>query len=79
MSLIVVSGTFIWCAQALGLHRKCINVRFTPNEIMARTQLWWGLYLLDCMMSTAHGQSLAIDDHDCDEFSSDDLPATAYP
>ena len=79
MSLIVVSGTSIRCAQALGLHRRCINARFTPNEIMARTRLWWGLYLLDRIMSTAHGRPLAIDDHDCDEFSSDDIPATAYP
>jgi hypothetical protein len=76
--LLTFLGTSIRCAQALGLHRRVINLRFTTKEQIARTRLWWVLYLLDSMISTAHGRPLAIEEKYCDDFAPDDIPSDTY-
>lgn len=64
-------GSAIRIAQALGLHRRCINDRITNREILNhRRRLWRSLYVCDCVSSVNLGRPLMINDYDYDDADS---------
>ncbi|KAI5950003.1 hypothetical protein KGF57_004513 [Candida theae] len=64
-------GSAIRIAQALGLHRRCINDRITNRDILShRRRLWRSLYVCDCVSSVNLGRPLMINDYDYDDADS---------
>ncbi|CCE43418.1 Fungal specific transcription factor domain family protein [Candida parapsilosis] len=65
-------GSAIRIAQALGLHRRCINARITNQEILNhRRRLWRSLYVCDCVSSVNLGRPLMVNDYDYDDADSE--------
>ena len=63
-------GTAIRVAQALGLHRRCINESIADAEIRNhRRRLWRSLYVCDCVSSVNLGRPLMINDYDYDDYN----------
>lgn len=63
-------GKAIRMAQDIGLHRSCSNWNLPPSEIETRHRVFYGLYILDRLMSARAGKPLTILDRDFDT----DLP-----
>lgn len=64
-------GSAIRIAQALGLHRRCINDRITNREILNhRRRLWRSLYVCDCVSSLNLGRPLMVNNYDYDDAES---------
>ncbi|KAK9476116.1 fungal-specific transcription factor domain-containing protein [Lipomyces japonicus] len=66
-------GSAIRFAQALGLHRKCVNMTFPKPQRLLRQRLWRTLYIQDRFWSSAMGRPLAIDDCDWDDRDSKEI------
>ncbi|KAI5960174.1 uncharacterized protein KGF55_004897 [Candida pseudojiufengensis] len=61
-------GNAIRIAQALGLHRHCINSRIENIDIKNhRRRLWRSLYVCDCISGVNLGRPLMINDYDYDD------------
>ncbi|KAI5951290.1 hypothetical protein KGF54_004364 [Candida jiufengensis] len=61
-------GNAIRIAQALGLHRQCINSRIENVDIKThRRRLWRSLYVCDCVSGVNLGRPLMINDYDYDD------------
>ncbi|KAI5954115.1 hypothetical protein CANMA_004954 [Candida margitis] len=66
-----VNCSAIRIAQALGLHRRCINNRITDRDILNhRRRLWRSLYVCDCVSSVNLGRPLMINAYDYDDANS---------
>ncbi|KAK9239882.1 fungal-specific transcription factor domain-containing protein [Lipomyces kononenkoae] len=66
-------GTAIRFAQALGMHRKCVNMTFSKPQRIVRQRLWLTLYIQDRFWSSSLGRPLAIDDCDWDDRDTSEL------
>ncbi|KAK9458179.1 fungal-specific transcription factor domain-containing protein [Dipodascopsis uninucleata] len=66
-------GSAIRFAQALGMHRKCVNMTFPKQQRIVRQRLWRTLYIHDRLWSSSLGRPLAIDDCDWDDRDTTDL------
>ncbi|KAK9471924.1 fungal-specific transcription factor domain-containing protein [Dipodascopsis tothii] len=66
-------GSAIRFAQALGLHRKCVNLTFPKQQRILRRRLWRTLYIQDRFWSSSLGRPLAIDDCDWDDRDTSEL------
>ncbi|KAK9449019.1 fungal-specific transcription factor domain-containing protein [Limtongia smithiae] len=60
-------GSAIRFAQALGMHRKCVNMTFAKPQRIMRQRIWRTLYIQDRFWSSSLGRPLAIDDTDWDD------------
>ncbi|KAK9314575.1 fungal-specific transcription factor domain-containing protein [Lipomyces starkeyi] len=66
-------GSAIRFAQALGMHRKCVNMTFPKPQRIMRQRLWRTLYIQDRFWSSSLGRPLAIDDCDWDDRDTSEL------
>ncbi|KAK9248837.1 fungal-specific transcription factor domain-containing protein [Lipomyces tetrasporus] len=66
-------GSAIRFAQALGMHRKCVNMTFPKPQRIVRQRLWRTLYIQDRFWSSSLGRPLAIDDCDWDDRDATEL------
>ncbi|KAK9466122.1 fungal-specific transcription factor domain-containing protein [Lipomyces arxii] len=66
-------GLAIRFAQALGMHRKCVNMTFPKSQRVMRQRLWRTLYIQDRFWSSSLGRPLAIDDCDWDDRDTSEL------
>ncbi|KAK9459730.1 fungal-specific transcription factor domain-containing protein [Lipomyces oligophaga] len=66
-------GVAIRFAQALGMHRKCVNMTFPKPQRLLRQRLWRTLYIQDRFWSSSFGRPLAIDDCDWDDRDTTEL------
>lgn len=66
-------GSAIRFAQALGIHRKCVNLTFPKQQRVLRQRLWRSLYIQDRFWSSSLGRPLAIDDCDWDDRDTSEL------
>ncbi|KAI8870844.1 hypothetical protein GQ42DRAFT_121669, partial [Ramicandelaber brevisporus] len=67
----VHSGLANRMAFEIGLHRDCesgqwIFPALAKSDIETRKFAWWGVYIVDRMISLILGRPLAINDHDFD-------------
>ncbi|KAK9384644.1 fungal-specific transcription factor domain-containing protein [Lipomyces mesembrius] len=66
-------GLAIRIAQALGMHRKCVNMTFQKSDRILRQRIWRTLYIQDRLWSSSLGRPLAIDDCDWDDRDTSEL------
>ncbi|KAK9371943.1 fungal-specific transcription factor domain-containing protein [Lipomyces chichibuensis] len=66
-------GLAIRFAQALGMHRKCVNMTFLKPDRILRQRIWRTLYIQDRFWSSTLGRPLAIDDCDWDDRDTSEL------
>ncbi|KAK9358372.1 fungal-specific transcription factor domain-containing protein [Lipomyces starkeyi] len=66
-------GLAIRLAQALGMHRKCVNMTFIKSDRILRQRVWRTLYIQDRFWSSSLGRPLAIDDCDWDDRDTSEL------
>src|SRR5271170_1846387 len=63
----LTAGMAIRFAQALGLHRQCVNRALPLRDCLLRQRVWRTLYIHDRFHSAALGRPCAIEDGDWDD------------
>jgi Fungal specific transcription factor domain len=71
-SWIFTKGMAIRFAQALGMHRECVNRTFPLRERLLRQRVWRTLYIYDRFYSASLGRPYTIEDADWDDRLADD-------
>lgn len=63
----LTTGMAIRFAQALGLHRQCVNRALPLRDCLLRQRVWRTLYIHDRFHSAALGRPCAVEDGDWDD------------
>jgi Fungal specific transcription factor domain len=64
---VLIQGIAIRLAQALGMHRACVNSSLPPKDQLLRQRVWRNLYIYDRLYSACLGRPYVIEDEDWDD------------